>query len=122
MSRSMNTVHRSLDSGEGMPSVLCEYSSRGQFIRFACSSRKLPVPAAQTVFMTEKVTRPLFRVVNFESCPPISMIVSTSGFSAAAAFAWADISSTTVSAPMIFPISFLPEPVVPEPRTARLRP
>ena len=47
----------------------------------ACSSMKLPVPAAQTLFMTEEVTMPFFMVVNFASWPPISMIVSVSGFS-----------------------------------------
>ena len=75
----MKTVHRSLAMGEGHPLVLAPYSVRGTSSLRACSSMKLPVPAAQTLFMTERVTRPSRSVVNFESCPPISMMVSTSG-------------------------------------------
>jgi hypothetical protein len=61
---------------------------------------KLPVPAAHTLFMMEKVTLPFFKVVNFESCPPISMMVSTRGSISQAALAWAVISSMMISAPM----------------------
>jgi len=60
-------------------------SASGQSSFWACSSMKLPVPAAQTVFMRQKFTRPVFQVVNFESWPPISMMVSTSGLSSQAA-------------------------------------
>ncbi len=83
---------------------------------------KLPVPAAQTLFMTERVTRPSRRVVNFESWPPISMMVSTSGCSSTAARAWAVISSRMRSAPRILPMNFRPAPVVPAPRILSSRP
>lgn len=48
----------------------------------------------------------------FESWPPISNIVSTSGSISAAALAWAVISFLTTSAPMKSAIRYLPEPVV----------
>ena len=75
----MNTVHLSLTMGDLLPSVLEEYADNGHPSFRACSSIKLPVPAAHTLFIMEKVTLPRFRVVNFESCPPISMMVSTLG-------------------------------------------
>ena len=75
----MKTVHRSLVMGDEAPSVRLR-TRRGALQPLACSSMKLPVPAAQTLFMMERVTRPSRRVVNFESWPPISMMVSTWGF------------------------------------------
>ena len=69
------------------------------------------MPAAQTVFMCAKVTRPSRSVVNLASCPPISMIVSTSGSSSTAARAWAVISSSMRSAPIICPTNLRPAPV-----------
>ncbi|EKD34759.1 MAG: hypothetical protein ACD_75C02205G0003 [uncultured bacterium] len=81
MSRSMKTVHRSLIIGALRFSTRSEYASTGQPNLAACSSINDPVPAAQTLFIVEKVTRPSFRVVNLASWPPISMIVSTSGIS-----------------------------------------
>jgi hypothetical protein len=67
MSLSMKTVHLSLETGETTPSVLWEYSLSGQSSLKACSSMKLPVPAAQTVFMTDEVTIPSDIVVNLAS-------------------------------------------------------
>jgi hypothetical protein len=74
------------------------------------------VPAAHTLFIIEKVTCPFFSVVNLASCPPISIIVSTCGSSWHAALAWAVISSNSISAFMILPMNFLPEPVVAVPK------
>ena len=51
--------------------------------------------------------------MNLESCPPISKTVSTCGSAAAAARAWAVISSRTMSAPMSLPMSVRPDPVTP---------
>ena len=85
MSRSMNTVQRSLEMGAGAFIARPAYSERLTPSLTACSSMKLPVPAAQTLFMTEEVTIPFFKVVNFASCPPISMIVSVSLLSSNAA-------------------------------------
>jgi hypothetical protein len=45
----------------------------------ACSSRKAPVPAAQTRFMRNFSTLPRDIWMYFESWPPISMTVSASG-------------------------------------------
>ena len=44
------TVHRSLERGAVFPNVRFEYSVILQPSFIACSSRKLPVPAAQEVF------------------------------------------------------------------------
>ncbi len=45
----------------------------------ACSSRNDPVPAAQILFITKSSMCPSRTWMYFESCPPISKIVSTSG-------------------------------------------
>jgi len=66
----------------------------------ACSSRNEPVPAAQTLFIVKSTTTPLSMLMNFESCPPISKIVSTVGSRYIAPVAWAVISFLTTSAPM----------------------
>ena len=42
----------------------------------ACSSRNEPVPAAQASFMAKSTTMPSCRLMNLESWPPISKIVS----------------------------------------------
>jgi hypothetical protein len=118
----MNTVQRSLAMGDPLPIALDWYSSSGQESLWACSSMKLPVPEAHTVFMAQKVTAPSLRVVNLESWPPISMMVSTAGLISLAARAWAVISSITRSAPIMAPMSFLPAPVVAAPRNVRVTP
>ena len=87
----------------------------------ACSSKNEPVPAAQASFMVKSTTTPSRIRMNFESCPPISKIVSTSGIpiwrqTCVAPVLCAVISSFTVSAPVSSPISSLPDPVVPTPR------
>ena len=46
---------------------------------FAVSSRKLPVPAAQTLFILKSTTNPSLRDVYLASCPPNSKIVSIPG-------------------------------------------
>ncbi len=70
----------------------------------ACSSRKDPVPAAQTLFISKSTTLPPQILMYLESCPPISKTVSTSGQASTAALAWAVISLTTTSAPVKSPI------------------
>jgi len=115
-------VQRSLESGDCLPSALVAYAARLHPSLYACSSMKLPVPAAHTLFICEKITLPFFIMVNFESCPPISIIVSTSGCNVHAAFACAVISSRIQSAPISVPINFRPEPVVAAPLTLMLIP
>ena len=70
----------------------------------ACSSRKVPVPAAQTLFISKSTTTPWSSVMYLESWPPISKIVSTSGSKNAAAVACAVISLRMTSAPMKSPV------------------
>ena len=81
--------------------------------RAACSSTKLPVPAAHTLFIWKSATWPATRLMYLESCPPISNTVSTCESAAAAARACAVISSRTASAPMSLPIMVRPLPVTP---------
>ena len=89
--------------------------------RAACSSTKLPVPAAHTLFIWKSATCPAASPMYFESWPPISNTVSTSGSAAAAARACAVISSRTASAPIRLPIMVRPLPVTPAATTcARL--
>jgi len=83
----------------------------------ACSSRNEPVPAAHAVFISKSVMIPLSILIYFEACPPISKIVSTSGFICAAARPCAVISFLIVAAPIISAIKYLPEPVTPAPIT-----
>ncbi len=72
--------------------------------------------------MVKSTTTPRSSEMNFESCPPISKIVSGTRPSSircptkVAPVLWAVISSLTVSAPISAPISSRPEPVVPAPR------
>ncbi len=75
----MNTVQRSPmrmgareERAISANSPLIRISSRS-----ACSSRKDPVPAAQASFIAKSTTTPSSRLMNFESCPPISKMVST---------------------------------------------
>ena len=117
-SDSMNTVQRSPNlhgdsawNARSSNSCLMLMPSRS-----ACSSRNDPVPAAQALFISKSTTAPSRRLIYFESCPPISKIVSTVGSMAAAAVAWAVISFLTTSAPIMSPVRYLPEPVVPAPR------
>ena len=88
----------------------------------ACSSKKDPVPAAQTLFISKSTMAPFSKRINLESCPPISIIVSTSGSMAAAAFAWAVISFLITSAPTKSPTKKRPEPVVAAPKISTLFP
>ena len=61
------------------------------------------------------MTTPFFIIIILESCPPISIIVDTSGYLDIVPTACAVISFFMEVAPIIFPISFLAEPVVPIP-------
>jgi len=70
----------------------------------ACSSRKDPVPAAQTLFISKSTTVPLSMLMYLESWPPISKTVSTVGSRSMAAVAWAVISLRTTSAPANSPV------------------
>ncbi len=86
----------------------------------ACSSRNEPVPAAHASFIVKSTTMPFSSEMNFESCPPISKIVST-GSPLKTWLTWmapvlcAVISSLTTSAPTNSPTSSRPDPVVPTP-------
>ena len=82
----------------------------------ACSSRNEPVPAAHALFISKSTMILSFIEMYFESCPPISKIVSTSGSISTAARACAVISFFTISAPTKSAIIYRPEPVVPTPR------
>src|SRR4030065_504517 len=75
----MKTVHRSpMRTGARDERAI---SANSPWIRTprrsACSSRKEPVPAAHASFIAKSTTTPSSRLMNFESCPPISKIVST---------------------------------------------
>ncbi|OPZ72242.1 MAG: hypothetical protein BWY83_00751 [bacterium ADurb.Bin478] len=121
----MNTVHRSpslmgalLERASLANSPLMAMSSSS-----ARSSRKLPVPAAQASFMVKSTTTPSCSEMNFESCPPISKIVSGTLPSSMVLPMKVDpvlcavISSLIVSAPTSSPANSRPEPVVPTPST-----
>jgi hypothetical protein len=70
--------------------------------RSAWRSKKEPVPAARCVH--GKVAHDaVFDEDDFESCPPISSMVATSGKKHFAATAWAVISFFTTSAPATTP-------------------
>ena len=79
------------------------------------------MPAAQASFMAKSTTTPFSIEMNFESCPPISKIVST-GSPPSVLLMWiapvlcAVISSLTTSAPTNSAISSRPLPVVPTPQ------
>ena len=90
--------------------------------RPACSSTKLPVPAAHTLFIWKSDTWPCAKLMYLESCPPISNTVSTCGSAWAAPRACAVISSRTASAPMKLPIMVRPLPVQPAATTCALSP
>ncbi len=117
MSDSMKTVHLSpIGGGVVHPSARSLNSPLMLMPSLsACSSRKEPVPAAQTLFISKSTTTPSLRAMYLESCPPISNMVSTSGSISAAAVACAVISFLMMSAPMKSPERYLPEPVVPTP-------
>ena len=114
-SESMNTVHCSPQSTGCSAARARRAKSRLMLMPSfsACSSRKLPVPAAQALFMVKSLTRPFSSRTYLESCPPISKMVSTSGQMNAEAVAWAVISLTTTSAPARSPMRWRPEPVTP---------
>jgi len=90
--------------------------------RSACSSRKEPVPAAQTLFMVKSTTAPFSSETYLASCPPISKMVSTRGSACTAPRAWVVISLRTASAPMDSPVRYRPLPVVTQPRTTTRSP
>ncbi len=120
----MKTVQRSpnLQGDEAQSALLSNSCLIRMPSRSACSSRNEPVPAAQALFISKSTTAPSLRLMNFESCPPISKIVSTNGSMAAAAVACAVISFLTTSAPIISPVRYRPEPVVPAPRIVTREP
>jgi hypothetical protein len=114
---SMNTVQRSpsRDGHDEEKAHSANSSFTETFSLRACSSRKLPVPAAHTLFISKSTMTPSSMEMYFESCPPISKIVSTAGSMKAAAVAWAVISFFTMSALTKSAIMYLPDPVVPIP-------
>ena len=119
---SINTVHLS-PSVQGLfdlNAMLLNSFSTDISSFSACSSRKDPVPAAQALFISKSTIIPSLIEIYFESCPPISNIVSTSGSILTAASAWAVISFFTISAPTKSAIIYLPEPVVPTPQISTL--
>ena len=87
--------------------------------RTACWSRKLPVPAAQMVFIAKSASReaappaapPPFMRISLASSPPISMTLRASGTSRATAADWATISFTNTP-PSRSAASAPPVPVV----------
>ena len=124
----MKTVQRSAScTGAGEASATASNSPTMSTPSLAASScRKLPVPAAQTLFMSKSTACRSSRRMYLASCPPISKIVSTSGSAAIAPRACAVISSMTRSAARKSPTTCRPEPVVarpssrtPPPRSAR---
>ena len=77
--------------------------------------------------MAKSTTTPFSMEMNFESCPPISKMVSTGSppsvlLMCTAPVLCAVISSLTASAPTNSAISSRPEPVVPTPRISRREP
>ena len=114
----MNTVHRSASFTGRSAERAISWNSPTMLMPclLASSWRKLPVPAAQTLFMSKSRGWVLTMEMYFESCPPISKIVSISGSISTAPLAWAVISSMIRSAFRKSPTTFLPEPVVATPR------
>ncbi len=88
----------------------------------ASSCRKLPVPAAHTLFMSKSSGLAFSSQMYLESCPPISKTVSTLGSRCTAARACAVISSITRSARMKSPTTYRPEPVVAVPNSSSRSP
>ncbi len=80
--------------------------------RFDCSSRNEPVPAAQALFILKLLIAPFSIFMNFESCPPISMMVSHSGKKYPHETDCAEISSIVRSVFKYLAARTLPEPVV----------
>ena len=120
---SIKTVHLSPRlTGLSPESAISPHFSISIPIFFDCSSINDPVPAAHILFMAKSTTTPFLRLINFESCPPISKIVSTSLLIFKAPCAWAVISFKMTSAPNFFPIKYLPEPVTPTPLVRNLYP
>ena len=97
----MKTVHRSPSRpGAREPRAICPNSPTMLIPSFsACSSRKDPVPAAQTLFISKSTITPFWMLMYFESWPPISKMVSTLGSMQIAPVACAVISFRTMSAP-----------------------
>src|SRR5512147_2146834 len=80
-SDSMNTVQHSPNL-QGDPAQKARLSNSCLILmpsRSACSSKNEPVPAAQALFISKSTTAPFARLMNLESCPPISKMVSTEG-------------------------------------------
>ncbi|OQA08171.1 MAG: hypothetical protein BWY66_01108 [bacterium ADurb.Bin374] len=115
----MYTVQRSVSlNGVFAASARLSYSpAMSMPSLLAVSSRKLPVPAAQTLFMRKSTTKAWLSDVYFASWPPSSKIVSTSGRNWVVPRAWAVTSFTTSSAPTNRFATSRPEPVVPTPST-----
>ncbi|GBE36378.1 hypothetical protein BMS3Bbin07_00525 [bacterium BMS3Bbin07] len=121
---SINTVHLS-PSLQGLVDEKAQSANSPlmEILSFsACSSRNEPVPAAHALFISKSTIMPSRRDIYFESCPPISKIVSTSGSIKTAAVACAVISFFTISAPTKSAIMYLPEPVVPTPHISTSSP
>ena len=114
MAVSINTVQRSPRStGASELSAAVPKSPIGMPILAACSSIKLPVPAAHILFIWKSVTFPLRMLIYLLSCPPISNTVSASGTQCTAPSACAVISSIIESAPSMRPTRSRPDPVTP---------
>ena len=100
MSDSAKTVHLPvMRTGFRLRSARAPKSSMAMPSRAAWWSRKLPVPAAQTVFMPKSATIPSSSSTSLLSCPPISMMVRAPGTARAVATAWLVISFFTTSPP-----------------------
>ena len=117
ISDSANTEHRpAILTGLSHFRASAPKSSMGMPSLAAWWSKKEPVPAAQTVFMAKSTTIPSRSIIILESCPPISIMVFTSGIMLEAAIAWAVISFLTTSAPTTTDATSRPLPVTPTPQ------
>ena len=124
MSLFANTLHRpAMRGGFSLLSAASLNSSIVKPSREACWSRNEPVPAAHSVFVAKSRTRTCpfsgsrSSRISFESSPPISITVRTSGVRAAVARLCAMI-SLMAGQPRISPASLPPEPVTATPRIA----
>ena len=116
----MKTVHRvprSVGFLESKASLLNSSIIVSNLV--ACSWRNEPVPAAHTLFISKSTTDPFLTEMYFESCPPISNMVSTLLSISMVALACAVISLITMSAPTKSPTKYRPLPVTPTPATSR---
>ena len=99
----MNTVHReprSTGLSAKSPSLAKSPISYPRAPAKVC--KKEPQPEEQASFKKILSITPSFILKHFMSCPPMSMIKSTSGWNLLAAVKWAMVSTTPQSRPKAF--------------------